>query len=575
VGEEFLPENEFSEERNGRTYVWRMYDRDPNDLTKETKGLPIVQVEDTKTGFVLSSPLADRKTRVAAFRAWLMARHSRAAGTILQIMRQMGLRGVDPDEKLDETFRTYGHGSVADMATLPVDFANVPMHVPLQIFGIQDVNGGQEKSTRYQPQFGTSTLHNIKRYFTAEQQAAILDLVPMYEEMGIKALESFGRARNEIRVAFTKYYDPDATPEHKAALESRVLDTARGLLLLGQSTGFGSITSAREWIKTISALKGSVNPVYADLGYQIEALLSPGSTVESALAFKAEAPALIKHTNADRTSRDNLRELQTYLSSTTFKSLTGRTEKKPSVHVREAKYSVGEKMAAQYIATFYPAVDPFTILDWVAGAPLTVKEDISRIIYANHDRFRKLPHQATTGGLTVLMEGSIGEARDWNRHRAWGRFIQGIPPVNHPGIHYNEAREMLDAGYVLPLYVTEIPEFKPLKDLLESFLAEHYERAHAFLEKLETRLRESEDFGVMINVLPLSHAVTHWMHANPAQADYALEQRVRPGGLINYREQAWRANRIIGASDPYLIGTLLPMSEKPDPTNREQFFDRS
>jgi hypothetical protein len=134
---------------------------------------------------------------------------------------------------------------------------------------------------------------------------------------------------------------------------------------------------------------------------------------------------------------------------------------------------------------------------------------------------------------------------------------------------------MLDAGYVLPLYVTEIPEFKPLKDLLESFLAEHYERAHAFLEKLETRLRESEDFGVMINVLPLSHAVTHWMHANPAQADYALEQRVRPGGLINYREQAWRANRIIGASDPYLIGTLLPMSEKPDPTNREQFFDRS
>ncbi|MGZ3646627.1 MAG: hypothetical protein ACXVCM_22580, partial [Ktedonobacteraceae bacterium] len=74
-------------------------------------------------------------------------------------------------------------------------------------------------------------------------------------------------------------------------------------------------------------------------------------------------------------------------------------------------------------------------------------------------------------------------------------------------------------------------------------------------------------------LLPLAHRVDLWMHGDPKQAAYLTAQRSRPGGHINYRSLAYEANQLLAKSDPYLSG--MQLSKKPDPSSREEFFDRS
>src|SRR5260221_14788020 len=80
------------------------------------------------------------------------------------ILHEMGQRGVNADQNLEEMFHRYGHASVGDMARLDVDMGKIPMHLCLALFNEGSINSGQEKSTRYQAAFGRAVLHPIKNY---------------------------------------------------------------------------------------------------------------------------------------------------------------------------------------------------------------------------------------------------------------------------------------------------------------------------------------------------------------------------------------------------------------------------
>src|SRR5579884_2433136 len=214
------------------SYRWFTY-------APEVTGLRLICVEDLDTGTVVTTTVANPEKRVASHKAWAGARQSRAAGMPWNILHEMGEKGVNPDQKLEEMFRGYGHASVGDMARLMVDMGKIPMHLCLALFNEGTINSGQEKSTRYQSTFGKAILHPSYNYLPEdlpEEESRRLE--EEYQSFGAHALALFAKHKAALLSAFAQYYQIDTTnSQQKSALTSRVLDCVRYFLLFGQWSG--------------------------------------------------------------------------------------------------------------------------------------------------------------------------------------------------------------------------------------------------------------------------------------------------------------------------------------------------
>lgn len=539
-------------------------------------GLTLVCLEDTKTGIVVSTPLANPDIRVAAHKAWSGARQSRAPGTPWEIRYEMRMKGVDPDTKLEETFQGYGHRSVGDMARMQVDVANCPMHLPFVFFNLGYINSGQEKSTRYQPKFGRAALHSIRHYLPeAVPETEIARLEEEYQRLSELSLELFAKYQGKITAAFQSFYKPDSSQQ--GSLNSRVLDCVRYFLLFGQGSGFAFETSARDWSRIIPQLKASPVLIYRKVGDQIERLFTPTKEEEEYLDYKAEAPGLIRHTEADTTVNQNLVALREFLAAKTSflsavqinRQFKGCVEQ--DVELMAAGYTEGEKIVAQYILSIWPGLDRKILFEWIHAQSYGVKGEISRIIFSGHNNYKEMPLLAGVSGIALVFESFLGEDRDFNRHRAWGRFTS-LPLVHGLAIDRDIVLQILARGFGLPLYLTGVSAFAGLRDDFKGDLLRYYEELYNFFHKVEKDY-DFTDYSFMINLLPLAHQVDIWMHGDPKQALYFTHQRTRPGGHINYRALAYKANQLIADSDPYLSGMRL--DKRPDPASKEEFFDRS
>lgn len=555
------------------TYKWFTY-------APEATGLRLICLEDEETGTVVTTMVANEQRRTAAHRAWAGARQSRAAGMPWDILREMGEKGVDPDQKIDEMFRGYGHASVGDMARLAVDMGKIPMHLCLALFNEGSLNSGQEKSTRYQPRFGKAVLHQIKNYLpTSLPQVEREALEEEYQAFGTLSLELFAKHKEILLRAFEEYYQADsARPEQKSALTSRVLDCVRYFLLFGQWSGMSFETSARDWSRILAELKASPLPYYHRVAGQIQKLLAPTREEEEMLSYKAEAPGLIRHTDPLFTINTNLLALKQFIEGQTdllqrvsiqrtFQGLV-----KQGVHLLDASYTPGDRLVAQYLLQLWPGLERDTLLDWIHGQNDEVKRAISSLIFALHSNYSELPGYARTTNMTLVVQSFLGELRDLNRHRAWGRFVP-LPLVFGEALTKDSVDQILARGFGLPLYLTEVPAFASQKEFFEQDLYEYYQKLRAFLDRVAERYGKTIDYSFMLNLLPLAHQVDIWLHGDPKQALYLTMQRVRPGGHINYRALAYEANQLLAEHDPYLAA--LRLTERPDAGSRIEFFDRS
>lgn len=538
-------------------------------------GMPLVCLEDCRTGIVVSTPIANPNIRVAAHKAWAGARQSRAAGTPWEIRHEMGMKGVDPDVKLEEMFKGYGHASVGDMARIQVEFARTPMHAPLAFFNLGSVNSGQEKSTRYQQKFGKGFIHEIRHYLPDHiPPQEIENLEIRYQRLGELSLELFEGCKETLAREFQEFYNPEQG--QLGSLNSRVLDCARYFLLLGQQTGFAFETSARDWSRIIADLKASPVGIYGCLASQVERLLVPTKEEEEYLGYKAEAPGLIRHTEADCTTNRNLAALKKYIVEYSdlfdpVRRTVGGVYKSQAVEIIPGKYTEGDKLAAQYILSAWPGIDRRKLLDWIHCRPEQVKQQISQIIFDGHSNYKELPGLARTTGMTLVFETFLGEARDFNRHRAQGRFVD-LPLVHGLPIDSRTAWQIYSRGFGLPLYLTETQLGQGMQEKFIRGMEAYYHELGEFIKQVLERYGESIDYSFIINLLPLAHRVDLWMHGDPKQALYFTHQRSRPGGHINYRMLAYEANQLIADSDPYLSGMRL--EKRPDPASRQEFFDR-
>jgi hypothetical protein len=552
-------------------YRWFVFDQ-------EQTGLRMVCLEDLKTGAVITTTLANPDKRTAAHKAWAGARQSRAPGTPWEIMHEMGEKGVDPDQKLDDMFTTYGHASVGDMARIQMDFAGVPMHVPFVCFNEGTIVSGQEKSTRYQSKFEGAVLHDIRHYLPETLSTGEVEILEIaYQRLGELSLALFARHRPELTDAFTAFYDPQNKKE-ASSLSSRVLDCTRYFLLFGQGSGFSYETSARDWSRLIGTLKASPLPYYQKVGAQMQRILTPTREEEATLRFKAEAPGLIRHTETATLTNNNLNALRGFVDEQTAllaevpitTQFTSRTKQK--VVVVDKQNTEAERMVTQYLLTIWPGLDSKQLLHWVNNLDDSQKANLANVIFRGHDNYHEMEQLARTTGMSVIVEGFLGEARDFNRHRSMGRFVP-MPIVTGLPIDKNTLDQILAKGYGLPTYLEEIPEFAGLTQDFETSMEYYYLYFYSFIDSVYQRYGDSIDYSFAINLLPLAHRVDLWMHGDPKQFLYMTHQRCRPGGHINYRALAYDINQEIANSDPYLEGMRL--KDRPDPANREEFFGRS
>jgi hypothetical protein len=555
------------------SYRWFTY---PADLT----GLRLICIEDLTTGTITTTSISNPTKRTAAHKAWAGARQSRAAGMPWEILHEMGEKGVDPDLKLEEMFRGYGHASVGDMARLTVDFGKIPMHLCLALFHEGSVNSGQEKSTRYQASFGKAILHPL-RFYVSEHlpKEELEDLEKQYQSFGIESLELFAKHKAVLLRAFEKYFQADTTkPDQRTALTSRVLDCVRFFLLFGQWSGMTYETSARDWSRLIAELRASPIAYYQKVAAQIEKLLAPTKEEEEALDYKAEAPGLIRHTAPLFTTNRNLHTLKQFLEEqTNLLQCVLIYRDSPQcedqhVSLMETRFTEGDRLAASYAQLLWPGLDREQLLHWVHTQDSETKEAISAIIFSGHTNYGELPGFGRTTRMTLVMESSLGELRDLNRHRAWGRFFP-LPLIFGEKLTKETISQIIARGFGLPLYLADIEAFAEQRAIFEQDLVAYYSKLQMFLEKVSALYQDSLDYGFVLNLLPLAHRVELWMHGDPKQAAYLTAQRSRPGGHINYRSLAYEANQLLAKRDPYLSG--MKLSKKPDPASREEFFDRS
>lgn len=433
----------------------------------DVTGLRLICLEDLETGTVVTTTVANPERRTASHKAWAGARQSRAAGMPWDILSEMGQKGVDPDQKIEEMFRGYGHASVGDMARLSVDMGKVPMHFCLALFNEGSLNSGQEKSTRYQPRFGKAVLHQIHNYLPASIDAKELDtLETEYQAFGTLSLSLFTKHRESLLKAFTSYYQADTTlPAQKSALTSRVLDCVRYFLLFGQWSGMSFETSARDWSRIIAELKGSPISYYHKVAAQIEKLLAPTHEEEEILEYLAEAPSLVSHTQPLTTVNTNLHALRKYLveQTTLLQAVTilRGTPTHVTQHVRllDAEYTASDRLVTEYILLLWPGLAREQLLGWVHQQNDEIKKTISALLFAQHTNYSELPGFSRTTTMTLAIESSLGELRDFNRHRAWGRFIP-LPLVFGERVSKDTVEQILARGFGLPLYLSEIPNLQ-------------------------------------------------------------------------------------------------------------------
>lgn len=555
---------------NGSDY-WFYFSR------KQTK-LPLIGMQDTDTGFVLTSPLCYLNERPAAIKAWSGARHSRAPGYSWEIMHEIAEREVNADEKIEQTVRGFGHASVADMARLHVNVENVPMYLAMGLFNLSPIHNGQEKSTRYQKRFGKARLLPLENYlpevFHGQESE---QLVTKYEALGQYSLAAFEEMREITTRAYTSFYKPEDEDQIRS-LGNRVLDTSRPFLLMGLLTGQVFETSAREWSRVIGDLKASPVPTIRNFAFQVERFLAPGFDIEGAMGFKAEAPSLIKYTEVNDITNDNVRTLKEFLEAREdFRGLPiatnlNATLVQESTGLLSRAYTEAERMVAQYALTVWPGLKLENLLNWASSISKEDKMIIGEIITHGHDHHKELPLMAATTSMTGVIKAMLGELRDFNRQRGMRRFLN-LPIVHGASIDYQTVVQILSKGYGIPLYLSEVKEFSGERARYCKLAGGYYRRMFDLVESYKRIFGPDADYSFIFSVLPLMQNSELLMHGDPKQFFYVPHLRVRNGGGINYRVTAYTLADAVARRDPYL--TSFKIADRPDPRSREQFFDRS
>ena len=550
---------------NRSTFQFSISDPDITDLV-------IVSVTDNRTGYTVRTALPNSGKQTASIMAFAGARFSRSALSAEELFQEIRQAGSNANEKLANIFRNYGHSSVADMAQLFAYIEQIPDYYSTMFFNETSVGGGQQRSTRYQD-FGNSQPlgldslgvdKSLENYDAINQK--LLDLQQY-------SLDKYKYWQEVLTTEYIKVYEIEQTNKSQtSALVARVFDSTRYFLPSGlmNKTSLAYITSAREWARLISVFKASKEYNLVCLAEQLEIIFAPEESIAQALGYTPEAPDLIRHTEADTVTKDNLIELKNYLQKElnieqSLEFTNTVQYQQLEVELLDIKLTAGAKILLQNILTLYPNAHIQSILEFISNLSQEQQIQISKILFKDFNHHKQMGNLFRVNTHSFVLTCSNSELRDLNRHRAWGRYIPILNTTNYQTILYT--------GYTLPLYLTQNPALTEIRQEFEQDLQEYYNKVQEFIDISS----EYEWFPqyIYIQLLPFAHIFTSFFHASPKEISYMTQLRVRPGGHINYRYLAYEIG-ILGAKTEPLLQAMIPDHFiKPDACSREEFIDRS
>jgi Thymidylate synthase complementing protein len=540
--------------------------------TPDETGLVVVSVTDRRTGFVVRTILPQNGQQTASLMAFAGARYSRSSLSVVDLLKEIKGSGTDANAKLGSIFRAYGHASVADMAQLFAYIENVPRFFDMKFFYETSIGGGQARSSRFQD-YSQSQPWSLKNYTHPEVSFApdLAQLDKDFIKLQQQAFDSYTKYKEIIQVRFQAFYAVDTTDKKQlSALKARTLDTARYFLPhgTGMRTSLCWITSAREWARLIGLFKANHDWQLGCLGEQLETLFAPDENWAARIGYIPEASELIRYTASDETTANSLRDLTTFLhDDETFRQLLklDKIQFRPlEARLLDTRIDSGLKVIMQNILSVYPALEETGLLSWLTNLSHDQQEKLGRILIQNFNHHQQMGNQFRVNTHSFILTTSIAEASDLNRHRAWGRFMPMFSAESN-------FQDLLQTGYVLPLYLTEILDLADLRQEFEADLRSYYDNLIIFADRAMTTKGFNQ--SILLQLLPLGHAIKLWMHGSPKEISYLTKLRVRPGGHINYRWLAFEMAQKTATSSSFLIS--LGDIPKPDPRSREEFLDRS
>ncbi len=550
---------------NKSNFKFSISDKDKTDLV-------IVSVTDSRTGYTVRTALPNSGKQTASIMAFAGARFSRSALSAEELFQEIRKAGSNANEKLANIFRNYGHSSVADMAQLFAYIEQIPDHYSTIFFNESSVGGGQQRSTRYQD-FGSSKplgLDSLGVDTTSENFDTINQKLLDLQQY---SLEKYKYYQDKLTSEYTRVYNIDENNKSEAgALTARVFDSTRYFLPSGlmNKTSLAYITSAREWARLISVFKASNEYNLVCLAEQLEVLFAPEESVAQELKYTPEAPDLIRHTEADTITNQNLNILQQYLEehlkiTQSLEFANTITCHKLKADLLDMSLSAGTIILLQHIITIYPNANIHSILQFIDNLNIEQKAYISKILFKDFNHHKQMGNLFRVNTHSFVLTCSNSELRDLNRHRAWGRYI--------PILNTSNYKASLYTGYTLPLYLTKNPALKEIRQEFEQDLQQYYTKLQEFVD-LSSQYDWFPQY-IYTQLLPFAHIFTSFFHASPKEISYMTQLRVRPGGHINYRQLAYDIAKL-GANSESLLQAMIPQHLiKPDPCSREEFIDRS
>ena len=526
-----------------------------------SKDLQIASIytESKWNSFKVHTLLQNPKQKQPSINAYLGARYSRSADSIVDIAKEVIDNNTDASQRLESIFHGYGHKSVGDMADLFVCIENIPMYTAMKIFYTNSVISGQERSTRYQnfqePEY-------IKIPKSVCKDKSIRD---EYEKIILKEMSDYRRLLKETKEVLKEYFNiNEDIKEEKTVLQARSFDTARYLLPYGLQTSMAAVMSARNWSELISYFSASDSVVENETGKLLYNLL--GDSDIKIEEYIKEADGLIRHTDANCCRRNSTEQVLEYL--------------KKSISSQKVYISKGCECDSCEIGYNSNAIEDLITHYELLLNPLGSESEyefdqedeemIGESIFKNHNHYNMVGNLGQSGSIKIEGMATLGTLKDLNRHRSLERFI----PLFHDEIDIdNELKRESNDCFFLCNYL-EIEELRDLRDEYERVLTETYEMIKKW-RSVSTQFMSDEISKEYTKcLLPHAHSTKYCFYGSFDDLQYTINLRVRRGGHISYRSLVYKWLELLNSLDGIWY-PLLSNTEKPDPKSRAQFVDRS
>lgn len=509
--------------------------------------------------FKIHTLLQNPSQKQPSINAYLGARYSRSADSILDIAAEIIENKTDASERLEKIFTGYGHKSVGDMADLFVCIENIPLYVAMRIYYMASVVSGQERSTRFQ-NFENPEFVKIPKEVCSDDEIS-----KQYEALILKEMKDYRELLAPTKAQLETYFKIDLdSPQEKSALQARAFDTARYLLPLGINTSSGYLMSARSWSEMISLLCASDNISENEVADMLLNLL--GESDLEVKGYIREADNLIRHTDANCCRKNSTREILKYLED--------RVDRKQIKHIPEnaldaAEVSFGPDSTETLISNYELLLNPlgsqnefeFTEED---------EENIGDIIFENHNHHNLIGNIGQSGSIKIEGFADLGVLKDLNRHRSMERYI----PWLHDEIDLDQELNRPNEECVYLCNYLDIPELSQLKKEYLARLSETYDMIRKWRKDASEVMVPEVVNEYTKYLFPYAHCTKYIMYGSFDDLQYVVNLRTRNGGHIAYRSLTYEWLKKLSIADP-IWKPLLSKIPKPMFDDKAQFVDRS